>query len=63
MTREDRKYALNRAIQQSKADGLTFVLISNDNIIITPNKEEAIALVRNNGYRVYAKCEDGYMVL
>lgn len=62
-TRTERQNALNRAIRQSKADGLTFVLIREDHIVVTPNADEAKAYVHTRGYRVYAKCDGGYMVL
>lgn len=62
-TREERKTALNAAIQQSKNGTETFVLIGKGEIRITQNPIEAKAFVRCFGYRLYAKAKDGYMIL
>jgi hypothetical protein len=65
MTRSKRRAALKEALHKSFYDkGIThYVLLTDDNIIITKDEQEAIALVHEHGYRVYAKCEDGYMIL
>lgn len=62
-TREDRKNALHIAIEQSKNGVLTYVLIKGDKIHTTQNQTTALAYARAGGYKVYAKCKDGYMIL
>lgn len=63
MTKEDRMNALRTAIKQSTNGVLTFVLLKADDIQITQNATTAKAYVRAGGYKVYAKCRDGYMIL
>ena len=63
MTREDRMTALKKALQRSLNGSLTFVLLKGEEIYITQNIELAKHSVRNRGYKVYAKCKEGYMIL
>lgn len=63
MTKEDRKRALSYAIQQSKDGGLYYVLLNAVNTFITSDESLAKFYVHHYGYRVYAKCKDGYMIL
>ena len=63
ITRGNRRAALKEAIQKSNNGETTYVLISDNSITITQNEEEAKTCVHTHGYRVYAKCKDGYMIL
>ena len=63
MTRECRKTVLSQAIRQSKDGKLYVVLLDRDTAMIVEGEEKAASLAKMFGYRVYAKCKDGYMVL
>lgn len=63
ITRGNRRDALKKAIQKSQNGAVTYVLISNNSILTTQDEEVAKTYVHTHGYRVYAKCKDGYMVL
>ena len=64
MTRHDRRMAMKEALRKSFYDHkLTYVLITDDKIVITQDEQEAVRLHREEGYRVYAMCEDGRLVL
>lgn len=63
MTREYRFTVLNTALRQS-LDGNTYVvLLDKDTAIIVQGDKQAANLVKLYGYRVYAKCKDGNMIL
>lgn len=65
MTKKDRKEALDFTCQKSKDGNLYYLLLSRSGAesFITDDAEMAKYYVRNFGYKVYAKCQDGYMVL
>ena len=63
ITRGNRRDALKKAIQKSTNGEVTYVLISDNSILTTQDEEVAKTYVYTHGYRVYAKCKDGYMVL
>ena len=63
MTRGQRREALKKAIHESKNGKVTYALISANDSVITQDEDEAKTYVHTHGYRVYAKCKDGYMVL
>jgi hypothetical protein len=63
MTREYRITVLKTALRQSKDGQLYVVLLDKDTAMIVQGEKQAANLVQLFGYRVYAKCKDGYMIL
>ena len=64
MTRGQRRLIMKEALLLSfETQKFTYALILNDEYRITQDEQEAVNLVHKDGYRVYAKCDCGYLVL
>ena len=58
ITRGKRRDALKKALQKSQNGEVTYVLISDNSILITQDEEVAKTYVHSHGYSIYAKCKD-----
>jgi hypothetical protein len=63
MTKEYRKAALTKALQESLDGNLYYVLLGKNSTFITHYPDVANFYVHSHGYRVYAKCKDGHLFL
>ena len=63
MTKEYRHTVLNQALRQSMDGQLCIVLLDKDTAVIMHDERKAQNFVKMFGYRVYAKCKDGNLIL
>ena len=64
MTRSERRAIMKEALRISfDTQQLTYALITDAEYRITQDEQEAVELVHSKGFRVYAKCDCGYLVL